>query len=69
MNLSIKDDCELCGGKIPAEEKLIVNTVHGTDIHIKPTICYTCVLSILHQEKRCSLFANKEQLNVIKGKE
>jgi hypothetical protein len=56
MNLPIKDDCELCGGKIPAEEKLIVNTIRGTDIHIKPTICYTCVLSILHQEK----------LNVIK---
>jgi hypothetical protein len=50
MNLSIKDDCELCGGKIPVEEKLIVNTIRETDIHIKPTICYACVLSILHQE-------------------
>jgi hypothetical protein len=51
MNLARQDDCELCGGKIPAEEKLIVNTIRETDIHIKPTICYACVLSILHQDK------------------
>jgi hypothetical protein len=66
MNLARQDDCELCGGKIPVGEKLIVNTIRETDIHIKPTICYTCVLSILHQEQRCSLFANNEQLNGIK---
>lgn len=42
MSLSIKDDCELCAGKKCAEEMISVNTIRGTDIPMKTTVCYEC---------------------------
>lgn len=41
MNLSIKDfDCDVCDGKDCVEEMLAVNTIRGTDIPMKYTVCY-----------------------------
>ena len=42
MNLSIKDDCELCGGRKCTEEMIIVKTLLKKDVPMKITVCYEC---------------------------